>query len=215
MKLKDKINELEQKHRLIADNLMDAIWVVDAETLKFEYITDSVEKISGYSPDEYLNSRMDEMITSDSLAKAIKILDEEKAKFKKDSKTVRTIELERVNKDGSLKWIEIRAKFYKEKDQPLKIVGVTRDIDKRKKAELKQDELIESLGQALAEKEKLLKENKVLRGLLPICSGCKRIRDNDGRWWPLDAYITKKTEAELTHTICQDCKDIYYSEIDL
>ena len=44
-RLKDKIEKLEQKHRVIADNLLDAIWIVDAETLKFEYITPSIEKI--------------------------------------------------------------------------------------------------------------------------------------------------------------------------
>jgi len=45
-RLKRAIVDLEQKHRLIADSLLDAIWVVDADTLKFEYITDSIENIS-------------------------------------------------------------------------------------------------------------------------------------------------------------------------
>ena len=66
---------------------------------------------------------------------------------------------------------------------------------------------------ALAEKESLLKEVKLLKGLLPICSGCKRIRDENGRWWPLDAYVKARTEAELTHTICADCQDVFYSDL--
>ena len=48
-RLKDKVRALEQKHRVIAENLLDAIWIIDAKTLKFEYITPSIEKISGYT----------------------------------------------------------------------------------------------------------------------------------------------------------------------
>ena len=68
-------------------------------------------------------------------------------------------------------------------------------------------------GEALAEKDRLLKEVKVLRGLLQICSGCKRIRDEQGRWWPLDAYVRDRTEAKLTHTICPDCDEVYYGDL--
>ena len=54
-------------------------------------------------------------------------------------------------------------KFVKESDKPLTIIGVTREITERKKAEQQQNELIKKLGEVLADKEKLLKENKVLR----------------------------------------------------
>jgi PAS domain-containing protein len=47
-RLKDKIEQLEEKHRVIADNLIDAIWTLDVETQKFDYITPSIERISGY-----------------------------------------------------------------------------------------------------------------------------------------------------------------------
>ncbi|MBN1277625.1 MAG: hypothetical protein JXA35_09050 [Deltaproteobacteria bacterium] len=46
-KLRDRIEELEERHRFIADNLLDAIWVVDAETLRYEYITPSIERLTG------------------------------------------------------------------------------------------------------------------------------------------------------------------------
>ncbi len=69
------------------------------------------------------------------------------------------------------------------------------------------------IGLDISRKERLLKEVKVLRGLLPICSGCKRIRDEHDRWWPLDAYVRARTEAELTHTICPDCTDVFYSDL--
>lgn len=49
-----------------------------------------------------------------------------------------------------------------------------------------------------------------LSGLLPICSNCKRIRDGQGAWQELEAYIHRYSGAEFTHGICPDCsRDLY------
>ncbi len=45
-----------------------------------------------------------------------------------------------------------------------------------------------------------------LSGLLPICSYCKRIRDNAGRWIKIETYIEQHSSAEFTHGICPDCE---------
>ncbi len=212
-KLKEKIEELEKKHRIVAENLIDAIWVLDVETLKFYYITRSIEKTSGYTADEYMNFTIVDRLTPESFQKVETILAQEIPKFEQGVKTIRTLEVELIHKNGNIYWAEIRVKFIKESGKPLKIIGVTREITERKKVEQQQNELIKKLGEALAEKERLLKEVKTLRGLLPICSGCKRIRDEHDRWWPLDAYVRARTEAELTHTICPDCTDVFYSDL--
>ena len=212
-KLKEKIEKLEEKHRVIADNLLDAIWTLDVETLKFDYITPSIERISGYKADEYKNLTLQNRLTPESYQKIMTILAQEIPKFKNGIKTILTLEVELIHKNGSIYWAEIRVKFVKESDKPLKIIGVTREITERKKAEQQQDELIKKLGEVLADKERLLKENNVLRGLLPICSGCKRIRDEQNRWWPLDAYIKSHTDAEITHTICPDCTKVFYDDV--
>jgi PAS domain S-box-containing protein len=212
-RLKDKIGDLEQKHRVIADNLLDAIWILDVETLIFDYITPSIEKISGYTANEYMNFTIQDRLTPESFEKVATILAAEIPKFEQGVKAIRTLEVELIHKNGDIYWAEIRTRFIKEAGKRLKIVGVTREITERKKAEQQQNELIQKLGEALAEKEKLLKEVKVLKGLLPICSGCKRIRDEHGRWWPLDAYVKNRTDAEITHTICPDCTEVFYSDL--
>jgi PAS domain S-box-containing protein len=210
--LKKRIVELEEKNRYIADSLLDAIWIVDADTLKYEFITPSIEKMSGYTDEETMNLSVTDGLTPESLQRIKTILAEERKRFEQGLKTVRTLELEFVHKDGSLYWTEIKAKFVKEADGSLKIVGVSREITERKAAQKRQNDLMFQLGETLAEKERLLKEVKVLRGLLPICSGCKRIRDDKNRWWPLDAYIQEHTEADLTHTLCPDCNEVFYSD---
>ncbi len=212
-KLQEKIEELECKYRVLADNLLDAIWVVDAETLKYEYMTPSIERISGYTVDEILERTIRDRLTPASFAKVRAVLEEEKKKFDQGARTSRVLEVESINKDGQKCWLEIKARFVKEAGSSLKIVGVTRQINDRKIAEQKQDELIRQLAEALSEKDRLIRELKILRSLLPICSGCKRIRDENGKWWPIDLYVERQTQSRITHTICPDCKDVLYPDL--
>lgn len=211
-KFKDIIKELEERHRVIADNLLDAIWVINAETLKYEYITPSIEKVSGYTVEEHMQLSVQDRLTPQSFQQVAKVLAEETPRFNKGVKKIKTMELELIHKNGTTYWAEIRAKFIKDKDKPLKIIGITREISERKKNETQQKELIQKLSNALAEKKKLLKTVETLRGLLPICSGCKRIRDENEKWWPLDAYVRKRMKTEITHTICPDCTDVFYGD---
>ncbi|MEM8963625.1 MAG: ATP-binding protein [Acidobacteriota bacterium] len=57
-----------------------------------------------------------------------------------------------------------------------------------------------------------MSEIKVLEGLLPICSSCKKIRDDDGEWNELESYIDEHSEAEFTHGFCPDCLEAYKTQ---
>jgi len=56
------------------------------------------------------------------------------------------------------------------------------------------------------------KRIETLRGIVPICSFCKQIRDDKGYWNRVDAYIAKHTEAQFSHSICPDCVKEHYPE---
>jgi signal transduction histidine kinase/FixJ family two-component response regulator len=56
---------------------------------------------------------------------------------------------------------------------------------------------------------------KVLRGLLPICGGCKKIRDDDGYWNELESYLEIHSEAQLSHGLCPDCVHDLYPGVDV
>lgn len=60
--------------------------------------------------------------------------------------------------------------------------------------------------------KKALHEIKLLHGILPLCSFCKKIRDEAGEWQRLEAYIHQHSEAEVSHTICPDCVREHYPE---
>ncbi len=80
------------------------------------------------------------------------------------------------------------------------------DVAKRKEVEKEREQLISELREAL-------REIKELRGILPICSHCKKIRDDAGYWRQVENYIQDRTDAQFTHSICPDCLKKYYPDI--
>jgi PAS domain S-box-containing protein len=64
--------------------------------------------------------------------------------------------------------------------------------------------------EALARRQQ--EELNALRGLLPLCSGCKQIRDEQGVWHPLERYLCAHSCADFTHTFCPTCIDRLYPE---
>lgn len=87
-------------------------------------------------------------------------------------------------------------------------VSVFNDITDKKAAENNQNKLINEL-------KKAANEIKSLKGIIPICSHCKKIRDDTGYWNILEAYIQEHSDAELSHSICPDCAEKYYPDLDI
>jgi hypothetical protein len=79
-------------------------------------------------------------------------------------------------------------------------------INERKRMEERNKKLIEELHEAIA-------EIKVLSGLLPICSSCKKIRDDKGYWTWIEKYIQEHSEAQFSHSICPDCAKKLYPKL--
>jgi PAS domain S-box-containing protein len=73
-----------------------------------------------------------------------------------------------------------------------------RDISERRNAETERERLIRDLQSALA-------DVRTLRGLIPICAWCKRIRNDYGYWEQLELYLKSHSEADFTHGMCPEC----------
>jgi PAS domain S-box-containing protein len=77
------------------------------------------------------------------------------------------------------------------------------DITKRKEIEADREKLIGKLQDAL-------KKIKTLRGIIPICAACKKIRDDKGYWNQIEIYLKEHSEADFSHGICPECvKKLY------
>jgi len=68
----------------------------------------------------------------------------------------------------------------------------------------------ERRARAVREREEALEDVKILRGLLPICAWCKKVRDDRGLWNQIEAYIETHSEAEFTHGVCPECRDRHF-----
>ena len=82
-----------------------------------------------------------------------------------------------------------------------------------------EEDLLAANGQlrlALEELRESTAQVKILTGILPMCSHCKRIRDAEERWVPVDQYVTQKSEARISHGLCPPCLEELYPEyVDL
>lgn len=90
----------------------------------------------------------------------------------------------------------------------LKTQILQQKIIERKKAEKEKETLILGLQNALNHVKKL-------SGLLPLCSHCKKVRDDKGYWNQIDSYIEEHSEVDISHSICPECAEKYYPDMDL
>jgi PAS domain S-box-containing protein len=130
---------------------------------------------------------------------------------KLSNKEMLQIEYELKQKDGTAVWCTLSGKAL-DSDIPADVdkgvIWVVDDISKKKKNEIERERLLTELKDAL-------NEVKTLSGLLPICSFCKKIRDDSGYWQQLEKYIQTHTEAKFSHGICKECVEKHYPDLDI
>ncbi|RJP75450.1 MAG: PAS domain S-box protein, partial [Candidatus Abyssobacteria bacterium SURF_17] len=143
-----ELKESEARYRLLAGNVSDIIWTTDLN-LRLTYVSPSVTRMRGVTYEEAISETIEEILTPASLELAMKLLAEELAleqKKPKDLSRSRAVELEHKCKDGSTVWAEVKVTFLRDDSgQPVGILGITRDISERKRAE-----------EALQERERFL-----------------------------------------------------------
>jgi CheY-like chemotaxis protein len=71
----------------------------------------------------------------------------------------------------------------------------------------------QELAKKNEELEQALKEVKVLRGFIPICAACKKVRDDQGYWQEVEAYISERSDTQFSHGICADCAKKLYPDL--
>lgn len=100
---------------------------------------------------------------------------------------------------GELRYAHGAAEVVRSADGTVEAVhGSMQDITERKLVDLERERLIAQLQEALA-------EIKTLRGLIPICAWCKKIRDDQGYWQQLEEYLVARSDVAFTHCICPEC----------
>lgn len=143
----------EERFRLLAENIMDVIWVLDREG-RFSYVSPSVERLRGYTPEEVMSQSVSEALTPASSMIAETGLQQLLERVDRGERYTdqHRFELEQPRKDGSTIWTEvIISAIYDDKQDFIGVLGVTRDISERKRIEAK-------IHESLREKEVMLQE---------------------------------------------------------
>ncbi len=129
----DRIARSEQRYRLLADNARDIIWRLDLSTLCFSYVSPSVLKLSGFTPEETMAMSLDEVLTPGSMATVQALLGTLGTPDERDSYTAL---VDQRCRDGSVRHVELSATLVRDpRGRPAEVVGVSRDATARVEAE--------------------------------------------------------------------------------
>ena len=136
----EMLRQSEERYRLLADNISEHVWIMDLK-LNLTYISPSVEKLYGYTPDEIKKLSIKKFFTAESYQKIMEIYSRELSLATGNppmppSEGRHVVELEVNHKDGHQLWTENRLSFIRDENgNPTSILGETRDITERKLAQ--------------------------------------------------------------------------------
>lgn len=137
-RIEEKLLVSEEKYRFLAENTADIVWMVDKD-FKTSYVSPSIEKVLGFTPEERMKQSLEEIVTPESLQRILERyaieLPKPGEKINEEDRLI-VIDVEYFRKDGSTLWMENSVRPIMDKAGELVgIVGSSRDISDRKKAE--------------------------------------------------------------------------------
>lgn len=198
-------SDTAEKHgvRFVAVNTSDVVFRISLPEGVFDFISAAVRDVTGHPPLEwYRNPLLIRHILHPGW----------RGKFDREFKKVLRGKSENchifpiLHTSGATRWIQMRTTLLRDPQGTLRAIeGIATDITERKRQEGERKRLIRQLRRALS-------EVKTLSGLLPICSHCKKVRDDRGYWQQIDAFITEHSDLFFSHGLCPDCLARHYPE---
>ena len=185
----------------IVDSLGEAVIGTDQAGIITSWNA-SAERLYGYAAEEAIGKAI-ELVVPPALHQETRLLLEGVRQGGQMAELDTTV---RLRRDGTR--VDVSSAISPVKDETGQVIGaaiLAVDITERKEAEAERKKMIQELHETLA-------QVRSLRGLLPICSSCKKIRDEKGHWQALETYISGHSQAEFSHSICPSCAQRLYSE---
>ena len=144
-----------EQYRILTENMQDVVWIYDSEKEHFRYISPSVFRLRGYTPEEVMASTIEATLSEAHVDRIKSLMKERLLVFlenEADNDAFYSDEIQQPTKDGRTIWTEVITRYYRNKENgKIEIQGVSRDISKRKKAEA-------ALQKSLEEKDVLMRE---------------------------------------------------------
>ena len=199
-KTQDALQESEDRYRRAVNTMRDGLVIVSKDG-KIQFVNTAFCETYQYSREELIGMQALKLIHPNYhhvFAWFAKELE------KKGNFSGQTVD---VRKDGTTFHTDVRGAQIHFKGHEC-FLTVSRDISSAKRLEQERERLIAELQDAIS-------RVRTLSGLLPICSSCKKIRDDKGYWNQIESYIHKHSEAEFSHGICPECARELYPDLDI
>lgn len=203
-KTEEALQESEKKYRRLVESL-ERDYIIYSHDVdgNFTYLSPSVKNVLGYSQDEFMGHYTD-YITDSPINKDVEEHTNSALRGEKQS----PYEAEFWHKNGNRVHLRVtEVPLFDDDGNVLAVEGIVQDITEIKRAEKDRESALKKL-------EKALSEIKTLRGILPFCLFCKKIRDDKGYWEQVDVYIHKYSEADISHSICPECFKKNYPDVE-
>ncbi len=197
----EKLKQSENKFKSFAEQSLTGVYLL--RNGDFKYVNPKFAQIFGYTTEECLGKMFfPKLVYPKDLSKVKEQIE------KRETGKVETVQytFRGLKKSGEIIYLEIFGSSVVI-DNKLSALGTILDISDRKLAEQEREKLVCDL-------QKALKDVKQLSGLIPICSNCKKIRDDKGYWNQIEKYISEKSDVEFSHGICSECSDELYGKDD-
>jgi PAS domain S-box-containing protein len=181
-----KVHELEDRFFAVS---IDMLCSLDFNGY-FKRLNPAWERTLGFTRKELMSRPFIEFVHPDDRQRTL----EQNAAVRRGGKAL-SFENRYLCKDGSYRWLRWNAA----PDFAENIIySMARDITESRRAEEEREQLLSELQAAMA-------EVKTLRAILPICSYCRKIRDDENHWHTVESYISRHTTTQFTHGICPTC----------
>jgi PAS domain S-box-containing protein len=183
------------EYKALVEQAPILIWRADL-TMGCDFFNERWLAFTGRTMEQEAGNGWAEGVHPDDLSRCLKIYTESFAQRK-----VFEMEYRLRRADGAFRWLFDRGEpFNGPSGQFAGYIGSCIDVTDRVNAE----------AQLKAAQEA---EVKTLRGLLPICAWCKKVREDSGYWGELEGYVSKHSAAVFTHGLCPDCQQKHFPDI--
>jgi len=201
-KAEENLRRSEEKYRTILENIAEGYFESDLEG-NVVFVNDSACEMMGCAKEDLYGKNYRQFTTPATKESIQKTYGE----VLRTGLTSKMDDYEIIRKDGVIRVHQLIVGLMRNAaGQPVGFRSMARDVTERRQAEKEREKLIADLQKALA-------DIKTLSGLLPICSSCKKIRNDKGYWERLESYIGSRSEAVFSHGICPECARSLYPEL--
>jgi PAS domain S-box-containing protein len=189
----DAAKALQKLEDSFFETSIDMLCALDFN-MHFRRLSPAWERTLGFTREELLSRPFIEFVHPDDRERTLR----QNADVRSGGKAL-SFENRYLCKDGTYRWFRWNAASHSSEKV---IYSVARDITESKRAEEEREKLVRELQAAMA-------EVKTLREILPICSYCRKIRDDGNFWHNVEDYISKHTTSLFSHGICPTCMELH------